>query len=199
MIRLLVVFAAGVAAIASGVVAVMDDRAPRQAGNNGIKPVAFDVVAADRRPACQTGELVPKDAASLEMTIGTFGAPGAPLEATFTKDGRTVTSGRLARGWHEGVVRVPLRPVARTTGGVTVCIRSASRGRIALAGHEGRFRLAYFRAGRESWFDLAGTVTHRFGLGKAAWEGSWTIVLAAFLLLTGLGLALWTMLRQSRA
>jgi hypothetical protein len=198
MIRVLVVFAAGVVAIASGVMAVMNDRAPRQAGNNGIKAVAFDVFAEDRRPVCQEGEVVPRDAASLQMTIGTFGAPGEPLEATFTKEGRTVTRGRLGRGWREGVVHIPIRRVARTTSDVTVCIRSASRGRIGLAGHEGRFRLGYFRAGRESWFELAGTVTHRFGLGKAAWQGSWTIGLAAVLLLTALGLTLWTMLRQTR-
>jgi hypothetical protein len=195
----LAVFAAGVVAIASGVVAVMDERSPRQAANNGIKAAAFGVFAEDRRAACQPNEFVPRDAAALEMTVGTYGAPGAPLDVTFTKDGRTVTRGRLARGWREGIVRVPIRPVERTTGGVTVCVRSASRGRIALAGHDGRYRIRYLRAGRESWFDLAGTVTHRFGLGKAAWQGSWTIGLAAVLLIAALGLALAAMLRQARA
>ncbi len=41
----------------------------------------------------------------------------------------------------------------------------------------------YLRPGRESWWQLLGTLDQRFGLGKASFFGDWTLPVMALLLL----------------
>ena len=70
MTRVLVVFAAGVVAIAVGVVAVMDDRETRIAGTNQIKLVDHPVTTEGGRAACKGFGTVPGGTAGVEVGSG---------------------------------------------------------------------------------------------------------------------------------
>jgi len=63
-------------------------------------------------------------------------------------------------------------------------------------GADGRLRLAWDRPGDENWFQLAGTVLHRFGYGNAPWYGGWVLVVGFLLLLAAGALAVTTVLRE---
>ena len=47
----------------------------------------------------------------------------------------------------------------------------------------GRIDVVYLRPGRESWWQLLGTLDQRFGLGKTSFFGDWTLPVMALLLL----------------
>lgn len=79
-----------------------------------------------------------------------------------------------------------------------MCVRNGGGRRIVIAGFPtrraiaalvggrragGKMRFEYIRPGRESWWALAPTVAHRFGVGKAGFIGDWTLTAAAILLL----------------
>jgi hypothetical protein len=47
----------------------------------------------------------------------------------------------------------------------------------------GRISLIYLRHGSESWWQLLGVLSQRFGLGKASFFGGWTLAFCVLLLL----------------
>ena len=63
------------------------------------------------RPAGMSGRgAAARDTGAVQLTIGTYGRPGPPLSLTATgPSGRVLTRGGLPAGWHQGVVRIPVR------------------------------------------------------------------------------------------
>lgn len=195
-----VVLAVGAAIVFVVFAVVLSRSRERMAGSNQIPSSQFVAFIGRSRHICQGQEIVPADAASLHATIGAYGQPTPPLHVRILDArGRLVTRGTLPAGWREGVVSVPIGRLDRTVDAATVCLRAVGGGRLALGGYAGRFRIEYVRPGRASWLDLFGTIMHRFGIGKAPWEGAWTWLLAlALVLATTVGTG-YAVLRGSRA
>ncbi len=213
------VAAVGVCALVAALALVLLHREPRRSGTN-LTPAATFILGLTRgRQACQGSELLPADTAAVQLTVGTYGRPGPPLEANvYGPQGKLLTSGRLAGGWPGGVVRIPVRRVRAAATETKVCIRELPAGRgelpIALAGNHplpgfniqvagttleaARLRFDYYRPGRESWYQLLPTIAYRFSLGKAGFLRHWEWV-AVILLILGTAIAAVTTILRSAA
>ena len=211
------VAAAGIAAIAVAFVAILFTSVPRRSGTDLTPNGAFVAGIRAGAQTCQGGELLPADTAAVQMTIGTYGAPGPPIAVTFTSEtGLPVASGRLAGGWKQGIVRIPITPTRQATTNVRVCLRNeaarGTRGQIALAGDlpdpgytmnvagrsvPGRLRYDYLRPGSESWWELLPTIVHRFSLGKSDAVRHWAWAGVLILMLVAVVLALRTVLAET--
>jgi hypothetical protein len=180
------VLAAGFALLLAALILTLSHAEPRQAGTNHVPEIEE---VAKRRGAwehCQSGEIVPRDAANLRLLVGTYGRPTPELRvAARRRGGEVVTTGRLPAGGSEGHIQIPVRRVDRTQGGTRVCVSVASRGRTVLYGAAGRLRLDWYREGSESWFELLPAVAHRFGLARANPIGSFLLPVAGVILLLG--------------
>jgi hypothetical protein len=187
--------------LAAGALALdMSGRAPRIAGTDHLNQVAFVATVRGGQALCQPQMILPQDAQRVQMLIGTYGPPVPSLAISFLDaGGRVLTRGRLPAGARQGEVVVPIGyPHGATVEG-TLCVRVGAARRVALAGdifppgpsseqiagrpQAGRIAVTYLRPGRESWWQLLPTLSHRFGLGKASFFGDWTLPLAAIMLL----------------
>ena len=210
------VAAVGVCALVAALALALTRSEPRRSGTNMTPAGAFVIGLMAGQEACQESEVLPADTSAIRLTVGTHGQPGPPLEAIVTApSGRVLTSGRLAAGWHEGLVRIPVKHVSTASEETRVCIRegrsAAGQAPIALAGNNQlgfvmqvagkespgvRLRLDYMRAGSESWYQLLGTIAHRFSLGKAGFLRHWEWWAALVLILATAVLAIATILRS---
>lgn len=193
-------------AVSCAFVLDMSGRAPRIAGTDHISPVAFVATVPSHGTLCQPEMVLPADAHTMEVLIGTYGQPVPALNVWFEDErGQTISSGRLLAGAKEGPVAIPLAHPQRVADSGTLCLRAGSVVRPIVLGGEaftpgvssvhvdgrprpGRIEVIYMRAGRESWWQLLGVLDQRFGLGKAALFGDWTLpVLALGLLVLWIG------------
>ena len=199
--------------VAIGAVVALSESRPRLSGTNSVKPVAFLGDVQPGQQVCQGGELVPGDTGAVGVFAGTYQRAAGPLSVVVSEGGRAIASGRSAGGLGDGTARIPVRRIARTVSGTQVCVRNDGPVRVTLAGlpappsgaaaldgapYPGRLQLDYFRPGRERWWSLIGPITHRFGFGKAAFLGSWSLWLAAGLLAAAWAVAIGTLLRRLR-
>jgi hypothetical protein len=194
-----VVVAIGFAALLAGLTVTLAQSAPRQAGSNNV--IETDEVARlePRGSHCQEDELIPKDAAKLQLRVGTNGRPAPAIRVTVRGgDGRQVTAGRLPAGAREGYVAIPVRQVGATTPGTRVCIHVGGA-RTVLYGQASRIRLDWLRPGNESWFALIPVVAHRFALGKASLFGSLWLVVIALVMVAAAAIAVRAVLREVTA
>jgi hypothetical protein len=203
--RVRVAIGLAVLATAVGLVLDMSGSAPRTAGSDHVaRPIFADGVPGGG-VLCQGATVLPDDAARMNILIGTNGKRMPRIAIDFkTADGRTVT---------RGVVRAGTAPIAA---GVTVALRyphgpstagtfclhvggthvmefggygygdAASATTINGRPQPGRISIDYTRRGRESWWELLGTLDSRFGLGKSTIFGDWTLPVLALA-----ALALW--------
>ncbi len=215
------VAAIGVLVIVAFLTALLLQRGWRRSGTDMTPNREFVAFLSGGQQACQDGEVLPGDTAALQMTIGTSGEPGPPLRATITaRDGATLASGRLAAGWRQGAVRIPVTHASATTAtteDVRVCLRDddpLQGGRaIELAGETPdlgyetevagqmrenlRLRVDYLRPGRESWLQLLPTIANRFSLGKSDLLRHWAWIAVLLLMAGGAALAVWTILSET--
>jgi len=187
-------------AVAIGALALdMSGAAPRIADTDHLNPVGFFTSMRGGQEMCQPQMLLPDDAQRVEVLIGTYGPPVPALAARFIdSDGKVVTSGYIPAGSPQGKVAVPFAyPHGRTVNG-RLCIRAGGRRKLVIAGdivalgpaaddvqgtlEGGRIAVVYLRPGRESWWQMLPTLSRRMGFGKALFFGTWTLPVAALLL-----------------
>ena len=204
--------AVGLAAVVVIFALVLAHSGQRRSGSDLTPNGAFVAALGAGQQTCQGGELLPADTAAVQITIGTYGAPGPGLRLTFTgPHGEALASGGLPAGWRQGAVRIPVTHVSSATEGVRVCLANVGPQRIAIAGDlpdpgnqmdvahtsvEGRLRYDYMRPGRESWFELLPTLVYRSTLAKSDLVRHWAWAAALLLMLFAVGLALRTVLRD---
>jgi hypothetical protein len=200
-VRVRVVLGIALALVAGAFVLDMSGRAPRLAGTDHTNPVGFVASIPSGGVLCQPSMVLPFDAKSVEVLVGTYGHPVPRMAASFEEaQGRIVATGELAAGQREGYVQIPLGyPHGQSAAG-TLCIRVGKVVRPIVLGGDvftpgpiserldgrpraGRIDVVYMRPGRESWWQLLGTLAERFGVGKASFFGTWTLALMALLLL----------------
>jgi hypothetical protein len=186
--------------LAAGVFVLdMSGRAPRIAGTDHLNQVAFVATVPGGQKLCQPQMILPKDAARVQVLIGTYGAPVPSLAVSFVDpNGGVLTGGQLVAGAPQGEVAVPVDYPHGPTAVGTLCVRVGGPRKVALAGdifapgpaseqvagmpQAGRIAVTYLRPGRESWWQLLPTLGHRIGFGKASFFGDWTLPVAAILL-----------------
>jgi hypothetical protein len=190
------VLAAGFALLLLAIALTLARSEPRSAGANQVAELEEVVNLDGARRHCQDGEIVPGDAASVRLLLGTHAGPSPELRLTVREGGQLVTSGRRPAGGPKGRVEIPVRPVGETTGPVTLCIVAGGGGSTVLYGLAGRVRLEWMRAGSESWFELLPVVAHRFGLAKANPLGSLLLPFAALILVAAWFAAARLLLRE---
>ena len=173
--------AAVVAAVAVALI-LGTQSAPRVAATNGVDAGSFSVTLADGQGHCQGSHLIPADTDRLRMTIGSFDRPMPPIDVRITDGNRRVlVDRRVPAPPEQGSVILPLgRTTAEPLSGATVCVAPRGR-RMALGGFNDDARIEWLRPGSESYLGLAGTILHRFGVGKPGWMGGWAFVLALLL------------------
>ena len=186
----------------------------RYSGSNSVGPRQGIILLQPGQRVCQTGELVPAETAAVEVSVATGGEPGAPLTVRLRDaDKRVIARGRSRGGYGDGLVSMPIPLQRRTRTGVEVCIGRSGRGVAQLYGlggatgkleldgkaHPGVLRLAYRRAGKESWLALTPTVAHRFAQVKTRIAGPWLFYVLIALAVLAAGLALHTVVREEEA
>jgi hypothetical protein len=196
--RVRVLVGAALALVLAAVAVALSESKERLAGTNDLRAAEFVATLPAGARACQAGEFVPGDGARLRLLVGTYERPVPPLEVEIRSPAGSRLRGKLPGGAREGYVEVPLERTTTPVSGATVCVRNGGDHRIVIAGFRtsrrvvavvggrrarGNMRFEYMRPGRESWWALAPTVAHRFGLGKAGFMGDWTLAAAAVLLL----------------
>jgi hypothetical protein len=194
----------------------MSGSAPRLAGGDRIHFPAPDpavALAPGGSKMCVEGTILPGDAAS--MVIAIHGAVRLPrITATFTVGtGAVLAHGVLPAGAVEsGAVTIPLQRPAHAASALGIlCLRGGGHATLIYDGvtgvgtttvngvdQTGSPAIIYYRRGSETWWELLGALDLRFGLGKAALFGDWTlpvIALAALALFAG---AVRLLLRELR-
>jgi hypothetical protein len=188
------------AAVAAALILDASGRAPRGAGGDHAASALFAANVPGGGIVCQPDAFLSDDAARVQILVGTFGRPVPDLRITFVHGANSaVASGALPSGAREGLVTIPIKRTRSAPASTTACLHVGGRSSVELAGEAGpiipgsevvggrpqpgRVSLAYFREGEESWWSLLPELTHRFGLGKAAFFGDWTLPVAALALL----------------
>jgi hypothetical protein len=198
-VRVRVVLAIALLLTAGALALDMSGRATRLAGTDHVDPLVFAATLPGGQELCQPLMVLPPDAATMTMLVGSFGHRLPALAIRFLDDrGSVVARGALAAGTHEGFVTVPLVRERRSAASGTLCLASAGRTNLVLGGEAsagaaavrvgghvqpGRIAVSYRRAHRESWWQLLPTLDERFGLGKASFFGDWTLPAVALLLI----------------
>lgn len=156
------------------------------AASNGVGSDEFVAVVGPGQVLCQTGEDVPGGTGFVRMTIGTYYRPGPPLRTSVEVRGRRIAGGRLAAGWRQGVVDVPLGAASEPAADAKVCVANRSGVRIAVAGAplerrlrarvagrpaRGRVRMEYVEARRRSAWSRTSTATSRMAFARGLWGG----------------------------
>ncbi len=204
--------AAGLAALAVIIVVVLAHSAPRRSGSDLTPNGAFVVALDPGQQSCQEGELLPADTSAVRVTLGAEGTPAAPMRVTFTGPrGELLSTGALAAGWKQGIVRIPITHVANAIEPVRVCIRDVGSSPVAVAGTnpdpglhmlvgnrtvEARLRYDYMRPGSETWLSLLPVIAHRTTLAKSDLIRHWAWAGAILLMLLAVALAAHTIVRE---
>jgi hypothetical protein len=173
----------------------------RLEGSNGIGPSQFVVNLKPRQVVCQRAARLPAGIGSVGLTIGTYGKAGPLLRISVktAAGGPALPAGRLAPGWIEGPIDLPLGGnTRRRLSDARICIANRGGVRIAIAGTDvadagarvggrathSRLSLNYRRARPESPWDLAPRITRRMTVGTGLWGSLAPWAAIALVLLT---------------
>jgi len=197
-VRLRVVLSIALLLAGGAFVLDMSGSAPRTAGSDHIAPVAFVARIPGGQELCQPAMVLPGDAATMRVLLGSYGHGAPAMTARFiSATGQVVAAGQVAAGKLEGLITVPLGHPRPAAVGGTLCLRTVGKTLVVLAGEAasgpgselidghpqpGRIDVVYTRAGRENWWQLLPTLSERFGVGKTPLFGDWTLAFMAALL-----------------
>jgi hypothetical protein len=205
MARVRIAIGLAVLATAIGFLVDMSGSAPRGAGDDQVSRPTFANTVPGGGVLCQGAMVLPGDAASINILIGTFGHRMPRIAVQFKNlGGRTVATGALPAG-------VAVNPLGNTIAlgyphgpsvAGTLCLHVGGTHQIAFGGEPfpttisavlvngqpqaGKVSVTYARRGSESWWQLLGILDQRFGLGKSTIFGDWTLPVLALV-----ALALW--------
>jgi hypothetical protein len=185
----------GLVGLAAAVAVVLGQSEQRLAGTNDVPAGTAGRTVLGGQTVCQAEVLFP-DTAGVRFRATPGGSAGPPLDVwgSPSTGQPQFMHGSIPAGWRAGWVLVPTQTLRRATSG-QVCIRNNGSPPIRLAGWVGQARFEYVRPGRESWWSTIPAIWQRFGVGKAGWEGSWTLVLALVLVLAAIAGGAWLMAR----
>lgn len=205
-----VALVAGLASLAAALVLTLSASPMRVASTNRV-PGTETPIASTRAGAtyCQAHEVLPGGSSAIRVWLDA--AAGPRVEVTVSSGSRVLASGARGSDWIGSSVTIPVKPLARTVVGTTVCVSfhlhdetiivQGKAAPAAVAAHEGHRALAgrmlieYLRPGARSWLSQATEVARRLGLGRAA-AGTWVALVAFALLVAAVVLASRLLLRE---
>jgi hypothetical protein len=172
------IVAVAVVAAACFLLVVLSGSEPRRSGTDDLAPAGVAATLAPGERACQPTS-VPDDSARVALAgaPAAGGAGAARLTVTVERGGEVVARGRFAGLTADGRLDVALASTP-PPGPAELCVRNAGRQPLTLLGAPEVLAVDYYRAGDESWWQVAPAVADRFGLGKAGFVGSWALWLA---------------------
>jgi len=188
--RLLLV--AGLAAVAVVVAITLAPSEPRRSGTNNV-PLAGPVASLPPGAAACQREDVPEQTRVVRLHVDA--ADGRPRPVV--RVGDDGASGRRVRRVADGTVDVTLARDA-PEGSAEVCVRNAGARTLDVLGYPtgerrgrptGPIAFDYYRAGSESWWQVAPAVAQRMSFGKSGLLGGWALWLAVALVLIAWALA----------
>lgn len=210
--RVRVLVGTALALVAVAVVVTLSSRGAELTGTNHVLPVALHVVVPPGQQACQEGTLLPDDTGRVRLTAGLLKGSMPVLSARFTTaGGRLVAQGRSRGGEPPGTITVALADPVDGDRATRMCIRNQGGGTVALGSDiaspdsaarvrdkptEGLVAVTFLKPAATSWWAELPGLTDRFGLGKASFFGSWTLPVAALLLLGAWIAAVRLLLRE---
>jgi hypothetical protein len=167
-------------------------RAAGVAGSNRVAPAVFAVSLPRGGLLCQGVAPLPADAAGVAITIGSYDAPFPATRVRFLADtGAVSAAGQIPAGAPAGPTSIPLERPRDAPAASRLCLRFAGHTHVVVAGgattpgpgsaqvdgrpQPGVVGLTYYRRPGESWWSLLPTLVERFGRGKAAFFGDWTL------------------------
>jgi hypothetical protein len=197
----LLVLAIGVALARSPMTVARRNGTPTQE-----ERIAYTTAGADY---CQGQELLPRATTAIRLSLFAFAGPR--VRVLVSSGGRTITSGEAESGWTSRVVTVPVKPLAHSVSGATICASFKLRDEAltvfgkasapAVAAREdgqalpGRMWIEYLRPGTRSWASLVPSIVAHMGLGRAS-SGSGIALLALALLVAVAVLSCRLVLRE---
>ena len=201
--------AVGLAVLVLALVLTLSGSPTVLARANGV-PANEPILEAKAGSVCQAGEFLPAGTSAIRLTL--VAAAGPRVSVGVLSGGHPVTSGVTGSGWTSGAVTVAVKSLAHPVFPATVCFKfaksaetvqlgGASTSAAAAAGNasgvtlSGRFTVEYLRQGPKSWWSLASTVAHHFGLGRAP-SGTWVAWLVLLIMLASVTLASYLVLRE---
>lgn len=181
----------------------------RVAGSSGVSPQLFVAeIGANGGTLCQTQEPMAHDAATLRATLGTYSRPGPAITVLARVGSKSVVVGRLARGWREGEVQIPLSGVRLPRDSFELCVRSGGGARLAFGGEPSAMPASVNgknQPGRASFLAQGATkrsvastlpkLRERIGRGNASLVGPWSAYLIGALLLGAITLGGYAVLK----
>jgi hypothetical protein len=205
--------ALGLVALAAsiGVIGARHDTHPL--GTNGVRALLFAADVPPGRTVCQSGETVPEKAAGVWLRAGTYGAPTPRLSVSIDAPGAPPMRGRLAPGWREGDIVVPVPAASAERTDARLCVTNGGPGKLALAGEAlgpvlnarvgktaqaGRVRAEYRPATAESWWALVPDLIRRVDVVREAPPGIAALPLFGLLAVLIAGGAVALVLRVGR-
>ncbi len=201
--------AAGLGVLALVLVLTLSGSPLVVARTNGV-PANQPILEARAGAACQAHEFVPAGTTAIRLTF--VAAAGPRVSVSLLSGAGRVLGGSVGSGWTSGAVTVPIHTLSHPLSGATLCFKFAHAAEVvqmggATAGQAsaaressgaalpGRFTVEYMRPGPSSWWALATTVAHHFGLGRAP-AGAWVAWLVALLMAGAISLACYLVLRE---
>jgi hypothetical protein len=157
---------------------------------------------------CQAQELLPSGTKAIRVSLQASIGPRVALSVS--SNGRTIASGVQGSAWTGAVVSVPVRPLASTVSGVTVCVSfQAHNELLTLYGKSvpglpastngeaklpGSMRVEYLHVGTRSWASMLSSIARHIGLGRA-FEGA-AIAYLVFALLAAIAILTSTLVAR---
>jgi len=201
--------AAGLALLVIALILVLSGSPLIVSRSNGA-PANEPILEARSVAACQSHEFVPARTSAIRLTL--VAAVGPRVSVSVLSGGHLLASGVTGSGWTSGAVTVAVRPLAHPLYAATLCFKftrsaetvqiggASTSALIAARGPSGkalpgRFTVEYMRSGPTSWWSLATTVAHHFGLGRAP-SGAWIAWLVLLVMTSTVALACYLVLRE---
>jgi hypothetical protein len=158
---------------------------------------------------CQSGEVLPAGVSDIRLALWSY--YGAKVHVRVYSGSRVIAAGSRGPDWTSDSVTVPVKPLNRSTSGVTLCFAVgpssqpvllrgvATPGKDSAVAEEGtssptpraaagagrglqaKLGVEYLASGRGSWWSRVSSVAMRMGLGRA-YSGTWIAFLVAALM-----------------
>jgi hypothetical protein len=212
--RVRLVLAVALVLLGAAVVLTLTRRTQLSAGNH-VVPAGFAATLPPGGELCQPNPDLAPDAVAAQVVVGTYGRPVPRFDLRFLDPGgRVLAAGTRPAGGREGPISIPIGPARDAAAATRLCLRITGPSKVVLAGvgsppdpsdevvdgalQPGRISVVYLPGGGpRRWWSQVGALDRRFGLGKAAFFGTWTLPLCALLLLGAWTAALRLLLREA--
>lgn len=170
-------------------------------------PTQFQTIAERPFSACQGGETLPARVTAIRLSLDAVLGPAIKLSVLQGK--RLLTTGERAAGWTAAAVTVPVKPIATSARGVSVCFAFLAKDEsVNLTGEPGAsarptsneaglIKIEYLRPGDTAWWSRVSAIAEHMAFGHA-WAGAWLAPALAVAMAAIVAAVAWSAVRFVR-